>query len=417
VGGRRTGAAGTDGVDPRVAHRATWALIGLRAGYAFNWFNVGPALVPIGVTFGVGPADWGLLVAVFLLGAGAFQVPAGFWARRWGPRTVALVGAGLLAAASAGSAFAPSFLALLVARLFAGIGAALFFSPAIGLVANLYPPGRRGLPVGAFSSAFSGGAAAGIFVTAIAVPLIGWRSSILLGGLGLAVLTLVAAVLVPRSTGRPAPRPTPSRRIPAALRFRGPWVVGLAFVGLEGASFGTGQFIVPFGEAVRGWSAALAGAVGLAFVLPSLAGGPVGGVLAERRPNHRTQFVVATVAGAVVLVALPVAGPLEAALIGAVFSFAYGFVYAVMYVLPHYWRAVPAEEVPLAIGLFNGIQLGGGAAVSFAFGWFVAHWSYGPSWVALAGLAVVPLGVLVLLPPTRPAAVAGPPAGAAPGPP
>ncbi|HYA11310.1 MAG TPA: MFS transporter, partial [Thermoplasmata archaeon] len=141
--------------------RATALLIALRFGYAYNWFDIGPALPRIGSTFAVGPAAWGLLVAGFLVGAGATQVPAGFLARRHGERPVALAGVGLLALAAFAGAFSPSYAVLLATRLAAGIGAGLFFSPAIGWVGRLFGPGERGLPVGTFSSAFSAGAAAG----------------------------------------------------------------------------------------------------------------------------------------------------------------------------------------------------------------------------------------------------------------
>jgi predicted MFS family arabinose efflux permease len=394
--------------------RATVVLIALRVGYAYNWFSVGPALPSIGTEFGVGPADWGLLVAAFLVGAGLLQVPAGFLARRYGARGVSLAGVGLLAVSALGSAVAPSFPLLLASRLAAGVGAALFFSPAIGLVASLYPAGRRGLPVGTFSSAFSAGAGLGVVGSSFLVPVVGWRGAIAAGGLALGLIVLVALFLIPRPAGAAPPRrAVAARRWPVALTYRGVWAVGFAFIGVEGASFATGQFIVPYGEAVEGWSISLAGVVGMMFVLPSLFGGPVGGPMAERFGNHRTQFAAATLLGAAVLALLPVAGLAAAVAIGIVFSFSYGVIYAVMYVLPHYWREIPSEEIPLAIGLFNSIQLAGGAGVSFLFGWVVSLTSYAFAWEVLAGSVVAFLVALVALPPT-PRVAAGRPVAAAP---
>jgi len=388
--------------------RATAILIALRIGYAYNWFDVGPGLPAIGTEFGVGPADWGLLVAAFLVGAGLLQVPAGFLSRRYGPRAVSIWGVGLLAASGVASALAPSFAVLLALRLFAGVGAALFFSPAIGLVGSLYPPGRRGLPVGTFSSAFSAGAGLGILGSSLLIPDLGWRGAMAVGGLSLGVLVLLSLALVPRAAGAPPPLAmAASRRLPRALTYRGVWAVGLAFVGLEGATFATGQFIVPFGEAVEGWSIALAGVVGMMFVLPSLLGGPVGGPIAERHRNHRTQFAVTTIAGAAMIALIPFAGLAGTILIGIVFSLAYGFVYAVMYVIPHFWKEVPSEEIPLAIGLFNSIQLSGGAVVSFLFGWAVSVRSYAFAWEVLAGVVVATLVAIVALPAT-PVAPVGP---------
>ncbi len=397
-----------------VAHRSTWALVALRAGYAYNWFDVGPALPGIGASFHVGPAEWGLLVGAFLAGAGALQVPAGLLGRRYGNRVVSIAGAALLAAFGTASGFAPSFALLLAFRVVAGAGAGLFFSPAISLVAGLYPEGKRGLPVGGFSSAFSAGAAAGVLLTALAVPAIGWQASIAAGGLGLVGLVAIAVVAVPRTVGAAPAAATARRAFPrAALRFRGVWAIGLAFVGMEGASFATGQFIVPYGEALKGWSPTVAGVVGMLFVLPSVAGGPVGGTVADRRRSHRLQLAAAAAYGAAVLALLPWAGVATAVAIGATFSFAYGFAYAVMYVVPHYWTAVPADEVPIAIGAFNAVQLVGGATVAYVFGWIVAQTSYLVGWEVLAAFEIATVAFLAALPPT-PRAGAGPaPAGAA----
>ena len=405
-----------DSLSSGAVARATVVLIALRVGYAYNWFSVGPALPSIGGEFGVGPADWGLLVAVFLVGAGLLQVPAGFLSRRYGARAISLAGVALLSASSVGSAFAPSFPVLVGARLVAGVGAALFFSPAIGLVASLYPPGRKGLPVGTFSSAFSLGAALGIVGSSLLLPEIGWRGALAFGGIALGLLVLVALPTIPRSAGAAGPRPPRGpRRIPIALLHRGVWAIGIAFVGTEGASFATGQFIVPYGESVEGWSITLSGIVGMAFVLPSLFGGPVGGPMAERFRNHRTQFVSITLVGGGLLALLPFVGLAGVVLVGVAFSFGYGMVYAIMYVLPNFWKEVPGEEIPLAIGLFNSVQLAGGAIVSFLFGWIVSVRSYAFAWELLALMTVVFLAALVLLPPT-PARAAGPPAVAGPSP-
>jgi predicted MFS family arabinose efflux permease len=409
--------SGSPAIDPRQVTRATWILIALRVGYAYNWFDTGPALPAIGSTFSVGAAELGVLVAAFLVGAGLLQVPAGMLARRYGARGVSIAGVALLAVAGSASAAAPTFDALVALRLAAGFGAALFFSPAIGLVASLYPPGKRGLPVGTFSSAFSGGAALGIVASAVLVPVIGWRGALLVGGVGLGVLALIAWLAIPRAAGRATPLPSGRRTWPVALRYRGVWAIGLAFVGTEGAAFATGQFIVPFGEAVRGWSILLAGVVGMMFVFPSVFGGPVGGWVAERHRNHRTQFVVATLTAAGLLALVPFAGLAAAIALGIVFSFAYGAIYAIMYVLPHFWRDLPAEEVPVAIGLFNSIQLSGGAAISFLFGWVVGAYGYGVAWAFLPLAMLATLLVLFALPPTPAAPAVGPPLAVDVGPP
>lgn len=384
--------------------RATVLLIGLRVLYAYNWLDVGPALPAIGATFGLTTVDWGLLVAAFLIGAGLLQVPAGLLALRWGTRRVSLVGALLLGASAFASAAAPSFPALLLLRFGAGAGAGLFFSPAIALVASMHPEGSRGVPVGVFSSAFSAGAGLGVFASALLVPAIGWRGSLALGGALLLVLLLFAERQIPRDAGAPRPTRPPGEggraRRPGPLRSRAVWAIGLAFIGLEGASLSSGQYFVPYAQLVRGWAPALAGAIGALFVFPSVFGGPIGGRLAEGHANRRTQLVLLTAAPAALLVAVPFVGVAAVAAIAVVFSFTYGMVYAIMYILPPYLPGLTMEDSPLAIGLLNGLQLGGGAVVAALVGLAVTIGGYTSAFELMGVLTLATLGALVLVPPT-----------------
>ena len=312
-------------LSPRAAARATAALIALRIGYAYNWFDISPALRPIGATYGVGPADWGILVAAFLVGAGLLQVPAGLLARRDGARSVSLAGVGLLAVSAAACAAAPTFLILVALRLVAGVGAALFFSPAIGLVASLYPPGRRGVPVGIFSSAFSAGSALGIVGSALLIPFVGWQLTLVVGGAVLGGAALVSVVLVPPTVGAapksPAGPGSPTSRGVAVPRGLGG---GHRVHRLGRRHVRDRPVRRSVGGDGRRLDDRLAGVVGMMFVLPSILGGPIGGRAAERHRNHRTQFVVAMLVGGGALVLLPWANLAVALAVGAVFAFSSG---------------------------------------------------------------------------------------------
>jgi len=391
---------------PEGARRALALLIVLRVAYAYNWFDVGPALPALGQELAIGPAEWGVLLAAFLAGAGLLQVPAGLLASRYGPRPIALLGVTVLGGAGLAAAAAPSFALLVALRAVAGAGAGLFFAPAIGLVAALRPPGRRGIAVGTFSSAFSLGAAIGVFATAVLVPAVGWRTALATGGLLLLGATAIAVPWVPRSAAPPAGARRPPLSSPA-LRSPAVWAMGFAFVGLEGASLSAGQYFVPFAEAVRGWSPALAGGVASLFVFPSLFGGPVGGALTERSVHRRSQMAVATAIGGLLLFLVPYAGLVAVAAIATVFAFSYGATYAMMYVLAPYLPGLPASDVPLAIGLFNAIQIGGGSLVSLAAGVLIAGPGYTAAWLALGAATLLPLVLLAALPRTRPGPVPG----------
>jgi predicted MFS family arabinose efflux permease len=381
------------------AGRATIFLIALRILYAYNWFDVGPALPAIGQSFDVGAAQWGILLAVFFAGAGLLGVPAGVLAERWGARRVALFGAALLGGTALAAGLAPDFVALLALRAAAGAGAGLFFSPAISLVSDLQPPGRRGVPVGIFSSAYSAGAGAGVFVSALLVPALGWRATLVVGGLLLLGTLAAVAGAIPRP-----PTSSPTLGVARAARIlRSPavWVMGISFIGLEGASLSAGQYFVPYAEIVRGWVPAVAGAIASLLVFPSFFGGPAGGWLAERFANRRTQMAVFTALPAGLLALVPLVGAAETAAIAVTFSVGYGMVYAMMYVGTAYLPSFEPGDLTLAIGLFNSIQLAGGATIALVVGVLIGAWGYTAGWWVLAGGILVTLTALPLLPRSR----------------
>ncbi len=390
--------------------RATLALVALRVLYAYNWTDIGPALPALSRQMGIAEADWGLLLAAFFVGAGMLQIPAGLLARRYGNLVIALLGAAILGIAAIACAFAPNFPSLLLLRGVCGAGAGLFFSPAIAVVAGLHPEGRRGVPVGLFSSAYSAGAGLGVFVTALLIGPLGWGPALAVGGFGTLLLVPIVLTLVPRPSVRIGPRPArrpPWREIPAVLRSRAVWAIGVAFIGIEGASLAAGQFFVPYAEVVRGWSAPIAGSVGALFVFPSLFGGPVGGWIAERFTNRRSWLAVLTVGPSLLLVLVPWLPLAAVAVAATIFATAVGMIYAIMYVLPAYLPGIHDADLPLAIGLFNGIQLAGGAAVAGIVGWVVATYGYDWAWAALGGGAVLTLLALPLLPATGPRTTQG----------
>ncbi|MDE1821518.1 MAG: MFS transporter [Euryarchaeota archaeon] len=390
---------------PGAVARAMAVLVALRVVYAYNWFDIGPALAPgphgVLATYpGIPVSALGLPLAAFFAGAAVMQVPAGLLARRHGTKSIGLLGALLLGGAALVGAAAPTFPALLVLRFLAGAGAGIFFSPTIALVASLYPPGERGVPVGIFSSAFAAGAGLGTFLPALLIPRYGWQVSLALGGALMLVLFLLGLRWVPRDTGAPSARPPSASAAPmAALRSKAVWGIGFAFVGLEGASLSTGQFFVAYAQRPPLlWAPALAGAVASLFVFPSLFGGPVGGRLTERFTNRRTQMVVFTALPALLLLLIPYSPIVGVAAIAATFAFAFGMVYAMMYVIPPYLPGLSQEDTPLAIGLLNGIQLAGGATVAAVAGWVIATYGYSMLWVALTIFIIVPLGLLMLVP-------------------
>jgi MFS family permease len=392
---------GSAALPPRVATRAMALLVAMRVVYAYNWFDAGSILPQIGPALQMPSSLWGASIGAFLAGAAAFQVPAGLLSLRRGARSIALLGGLVLGASAFASGLSQNMWEFLFLRFAAGAGAGLFFSPAISLVHKLRPEGQRGIFVGLFSSAFAAGAGLGTFLPPVIEPAVGWPVSLALGGGLMLVLTGMAWLWVPEGTsGRSDARPSrPPSGIPRPLTSMAVWAIGFAFVGLEGASISSGQFFASYAQ-LRGWTPALAGTLGALFVFPSLFGGPVGGRLNERFTNRRTQFFVFTAFPGLLLALVPFVSVLGVAAIAITFAFTFGMVYAMMYVIPPYLPGLTQEDVPLAIGLLNAVQLAGGAALAAVTGWVLATRGYAAGWEFLAAAIIVPLVLLLAVPTT-----------------
>src|SRR6266705_2302378 len=123
--------------------------------YTINWFNISPALFLIGKDFNVDLPSLGILTASFLVGAGIFQIPAGIASSRWGPKNTSQLGMLVLSLSGVGEGFSPNFPVFIVSRFLLGVGAALFFAPAIGILTPLFKPEEEGLVLGLYNSCFN----------------------------------------------------------------------------------------------------------------------------------------------------------------------------------------------------------------------------------------------------------------------
>ena len=92
--------------------------------------------------FGITAAQLATFTMLQLLVYAAMQIPVGLLVDRFGPRSVILTGALLLAVSQAGFALAESYGAALAARFFVGMGDAMTWICLLRLVASWFP-GRR----------------------------------------------------------------------------------------------------------------------------------------------------------------------------------------------------------------------------------------------------------------------------------
>jgi len=162
-----------------IFHRSSLAVAGLAAADRFD----------------ISAAQLATFTMLQLLVYAGMQIPVGLLVDRWGPRTVILCGATLLAVAQAGFALADSYGAALVARVFVGMGDAVTWICLLRLVTNWFR-GRR-VP---FVTALSGtlgqlGAIGAAAPMTWALGHLGWTRAYLIAA-GVSVVAAAAVAVV-----------------------------------------------------------------------------------------------------------------------------------------------------------------------------------------------------------------------------
>ncbi|MGC8558752.1 MAG: MFS transporter [Nitrososphaeria archaeon] len=159
----------------------SWSIISSRVIYSMYWVFLSPAYLLFQASLGFSKYQLGLISWSFIIGAAAFQLPSGAVAHRVGPQRVYIAGLIILSSSSYLSAFSWNFYVLLLSRVLAGAGAAMFFSSA-GYVLSILNKHRVGLYMGIYNAAFSIGAALGLFWSVL-YGLMYWRNAIVLAGM------------------------------------------------------------------------------------------------------------------------------------------------------------------------------------------------------------------------------------------
>ncbi len=159
----------------------------------------------------------GPIFAAGLIGMLLGSIGLGMLSDRIGRRPVligALLSFGLFTFATA---FAPSVAGLLAGRLLAGLGLGGVMGNAIALASELSPARRRATILMALSCGFTGGAIAGGLLSAVLIPVAGWRSVFMVGGALPLLISALMAAMLPESLHFSASRGLWSSRSKAAL--------------------------------------------------------------------------------------------------------------------------------------------------------------------------------------------------------
>jgi len=393
----------------RGRYAAVMGLIG--SGHALSHFYVLalPPLFPLlKEEFGVSYAALGLLVSLFNIVTGAFQVPAGMLVDRIGARPLLVAGLLLLGVCFAGIAVAQSYWLVVALISIAGIGGSIFHPADYAILTGSVEENRLGRAFGLHTFTGSVGITAAPATIILLASLFGWREALF----AVALLSPVVAGLIiafgrllqdergaAASRGADPEGPKGSAHILLSAPILTMFAFYL-FVAMVGGGMQT--FSVTVLATDRGMSLGLSNTLLTVFMAASAAGVLLGGPLADRTRRHGLVAALAMIASAVLIVTV---GGLDLPAI------AVGLMFGVMGVLqgcirPARDMMVRAVTPPGTAGRVYGfVSTGyniGNAVIPVLLGWLVDIGYAHAVFFALAAIMIVAIATVGVV--RRPAA-------------
>ncbi len=299
------------GLSGRGRYAAVMGLIG--SGHALSHFYVLalPPLFPLlKEDFDVSYAALGLLVSLFNIVSGAFQVPAGMLVDRIGARPLLAAGLALLGVCFAGIAVVDDYWAVVVLISIAGIGGSIFHPADYAIITGSVDEKRLGRAFGLHTFTGSVGITAAPATMIILASLMGWRHALF--AVALLSLVVLACLFVfghilrdERGAGAGASEAPSGRNGSAHILFSAPILTMFAFyvfVAMVGGGMQT--FSVTVLATVHGTGLGVANTLLTVFMAASAAGVLLGGPLADRTRRHGLVAAVALIVSALLIVAV-----------------------------------------------------------------------------------------------------------------
>ncbi len=328
----------------------------------------------------------GLLTSSFLLGAGIFQIPAGIVSAKWGPKNTSQLGMLILSLSGIGEGLSPNFPTLVASRFLLGLGAALFFAPAIGILTPLFKPEEEGFVLGLYNSCFNIGGAIGLFGWVLVTDLLGWRGGLVLGGLIGVASVLIGQLVIPRD------KPVEKGRRPMRPVFknRNIWLIAFGVLGLWGSIFSSSSFLEAYTRDSFGLSPFVSGLMASLIMFASIFGGPTGGRLSDRFRRRKIFILIPGVVTSLGVMLFGVSQPIELWLLIPLVGFMDSIVFSTMYASASQYPDVGHEYAPLGISIINSVQILGSYPIPIIFTLLVAMYgnNYSPGWFFMGGLSL-----------------------------
>ena len=282
--------------------RALWVLSAARVAMGFQFQVVGATAPMLRDAYGLGLADVGWLVGLFLAPGVVLALPGGMLSARWGDRRIAVAGTAAMVVGGALSAFATDVTTLQAGRLIGGVGGVLFNVTASKMVADWFAGREIELAMSLFVSTWPIGIGLGLLTLG---PIAAWGSPAAAFA-ATAVLALASLLLV-LALYRPAPgaaAPGPLRLAALAPGDGGRLALAAAGWTTYNVAFAVLVAFLPALFVARGLDVARAGALTATMTLTFIVSIPLGGWLIERTGRPATISAVGVVGWAACIAAV-----------------------------------------------------------------------------------------------------------------
>ena len=196
------------GVKEERLPRAIWVLVAAAVAIALGYGIVAPVLPQYAKSFSVTNLAATFVVSAFALLRLSFAPASGWLSTKFGERRMYLFGIAIVMISSFASAFAQSYLQLLIFRAAGGIGSVTFSVAAMSMIFKLAPPTMRGRASAAYGAGFLIGNIAGPAVGALLSGL-GYRWPFLIYGCFLIIAWLIVKIAIGPDVFLPAKSPLP----------------------------------------------------------------------------------------------------------------------------------------------------------------------------------------------------------------
>jgi len=347
---------------PASGLRRLIALAGGMFAIGTDSFVIAPLLPNVAADLGVGLGVAAQLVTVYALTYAISSPLVATLTSRWSADRALIVGLAIFVVSNIGAAIAPDFLTVLLARGFAGLGAAVFAPMASATAAGLVPANKRGFALSVLMMGLSAATALGAPIGTLIGSFASWRTVFL--------LVALLAVIVLCGIGRTASASVRAAKLPLRERLRplrNPMVFTnllTVFLALAGLYVSYTYISIIFDRATRGDGAVMALLLSI-WGVAGIAGAVVAGRLTDRLGGRVVIKIMLAVA-ALNFLLLPYTG---AHLSSAIVAMMIWGVCGWGFVVPQQHRLIEfaPQSAPILLALYA-MSVYGGTSVSGVIG-------------------------------------------------